>query len=98
MTMPTSPTTPSPDTSPHAPWYLRPLCVWVCIALVGPLAIPQLLFSPCFSRRSKWILTTLLLLLTALIIYALHLLTTLLGNGTLDEIFQILQNPNLGLG
>ncbi|MBF0623396.1 MAG: hypothetical protein HQL82_01170 [Magnetococcales bacterium] len=53
------PATPAP---PQTHWFLAKWAVWAMIILFGPLAIPQLLLSPRFTRRSKLILTMLLLL------------------------------------
>ncbi len=56
---------------PPAPlkWYYRPVWVLVLLFLVlGPLALPYLWRSPCFSRRLKIVLTVLVVAYTGLFI------------------------------
>ncbi|MBF0428011.1 MAG: hypothetical protein HQL94_03750 [Magnetococcales bacterium] len=50
-------------------WYLKKSVVWTLILAVGPLALPLVWLSPHFSRTYKTVLTLLLLLLTAFMIY-----------------------------
>ena len=56
---------------PPAPlkWYYRPVWVLVLLFLVlGPLALPYLWRSPCFSRRLKVVLTVLVIAYTGFFI------------------------------
>ena len=58
-----------PTQAPNVPWHLRPL--WVLILLffvLGPLGLPYLWKSPCFSQGMKIVLTIAVLAYTALLL------------------------------
>lgn len=60
---------PSPESTVRQKWYYRPLWVLILLFLVlGPLGLPYLWRSEGFSRRSKIILTVLVLAYTALLV------------------------------
>jgi len=58
-----------PTQAPNVPWHLRPLWVLVLLFFVlGPLGLPHLWKSPCFSQGMKIVLTIAVLAYTALLL------------------------------
>lgn len=51
-------------------WYYRRWFVYLLLAVVGPLALPLLWLSPSFSKKGKWVLTILLIVLTLYLMVA----------------------------
>ncbi len=43
--------------------------VWIMILVVGPLAIPMLIYSPHFSKTFKWVVSLLLIVVTVALYY-----------------------------
>ncbi len=60
-------------------WYYSKVFVYIVIGLLGPLGLPLLWMSPRFTKKEKWILTTLVAVGTILLVILSNQISRILG-------------------
>lgn len=77
---------------PQVPWYFRITWIVIAFLFIGPLALPMVWFNSRFSKKTKIIVTIIILAIT----YFLWVLLSI-SLKSIKEYYEIISTGNLGL-
>ncbi len=61
----------APPPAQKSPWYAKGSLLVISFLTIGPFALPLVWFNPTYSRRKKFIITGIVLVLTGLVLAVL---------------------------